>query len=89
MRVSITRTEIIEVEPVDGVGSIPFDIDEFRDSMQDDILNRQETGHETDDEKFTFKPKELSALVIELVGEEAEAAGSNAVQPPEDPSAAG
>jgi hypothetical protein len=89
MRVSITRTEIVEVEPNDGVGTIPFDLEEFRDSIQDDILNRQENGHETDDEKFSYTPKELSALVVETVGEETETAGSDAVQPSEDPPDAG
>lgn len=69
MRIKITRIEIWEVELADNDNN-EFDktnIPDFNDSVQDDILNSQDSYHVTDDENFNFTPRELVTLTIEEV----------------------
>lgn len=60
MRVKITRVEIWEVN--NSFSAHPTDVvnlDNFVDSIRDDILNSQDTQDETDDGQYQIVPKEI------------------------------
>lgn len=60
MRVKITRVEIWEVD--NSSSAHPTDVvnlDDFVDSIRDDILNSQDTQDETDDGQYQIVPKEI------------------------------
>lgn len=65
MRVKITRVEIVEVTAIPD--SEEIDLETFKDSRLDDILNSQDNRHETDDYKFEWIPKELVTLEVEEI----------------------
>lgn len=70
MRVVITRTDIVEIEPIDGVGPVDSSVEEqleaFRDSFTSHVMDLQDATQETSDEKFTFIEREQAGLHIEL-----------------------
>jgi hypothetical protein len=59
-RLRIARIEIIEVEAEE------IDVDDLHDSFVDDVLDGQDSTHETSDSKFEYVPRELVSLEIVL-----------------------
>lgn len=60
MILKVLREELVEVG--DDV-----DVDEFHDSLMDDTLDGQGSGHETSDGKFEYVPLEIVNLITEKV----------------------
>lgn len=56
------KRTIIDIIEIDGEG---IDLDALTDSLQDDILNAQESEHETDDANWRYVPRELVTFKLE------------------------
>jgi hypothetical protein len=63
MKVRIVVEHIIEVPNSEAVG----DLEDFRDSLQDDYLDAQESTHETSDGKFEYIPGPFEIIIFEQV----------------------
>lgn len=66
MRIKVTRIEIWEVQDTES-NKEGFTTNDLHDSIQDDILNSQDSEHETDDAIFNYTPRELVNVTIEEV----------------------
>lgn len=63
MKVRMLIERFVSVELEEGVG-----IEDFRDSMTDDLLDSQDAEHETSDGKFQYVPMEFTIHTFEEVG---------------------
>lgn len=69
MKIRLTRIQIVEVKNLDIDDSFEPDIHAVADSLQDDILNAQDSEHETDDSEFVYTPREIISFKVERVEE--------------------
>jgi hypothetical protein len=68
MRLLLTVSQVVEVgtdEDLDtDLTDQTIDIEAFRDSYQDHLLDGQNTTHETSDGKFLFEPGEIREFTV-------------------------
>jgi hypothetical protein len=80
VKLLITRQEVVDVRADDGLVEDPMteeEIENFRDSFQDDMLNAQGSEHETDDNKFRYTPLEISGFSVEVIEDAEEQEAEN------------